>query len=288
MSLKNFIFSKVFFKHLGLATVIFVGVLIILMLWLNLYTRHGQAQVVPSFIGSTLDEAEQLSAKNRFRFVVTDSVYTNLVAPGAIAEQNPVPGHKVKKNRTINVSLNAFNPEMAIVPSLVGMSLRQAHALLTTAGFETGNRSFVPDISVDFVLKQMYNGQEIAANDTLPKGAVIDLVLGNGLSSRRTLIPNLIGLSLSDALNTVVASSLNLGTYVYDSSILTKLDSMSAFVYKQNPEYVEEATLQIGSGIYFWLTVDSLKLPVDSTLLMLNDSLFKISQDTIRLNFSQL
>ncbi|MDX9930252.1 MAG: hypothetical protein RBS37_10420, partial [Bacteroidales bacterium] len=47
----------------------------------------------------------------------------------------------------------------------------------------------------------------------------------------------------------------------------------NAFVFKQNPEYAEEATLQLGSTIYLWLTVDSLKLPVDSTLIMHNDTI---------------
>jgi len=60
MSLKNFIFSKVFFKHLGLATAIFVGILLILMLWMNIYTRHGQERAVGSFIGMTVEEAQKL------------------------------------------------------------------------------------------------------------------------------------------------------------------------------------------------------------------------------------
>ncbi len=288
MSLKNFILSRVFFKHFGLAMAIFVSVLMILLLWLNIYTRHGQSRTVPDFVGMTIEEAEEMSARNRFRFVVTDSVYTNLVMGGAIAEQNPAAGHSVKKRRKIVVVINAFNPEMAIVPSLVGMSLRQAHAILTTAGFETGARSFVPDISVDFVLKQMHNGREIMPGDTLQKGATIDLVLGNGLSSRRTYIPNLIGLNLDQAMNVIISSSLNLGTYVCDNTILTALDTLSAFVYKQNPEYNEDATLQIGTGIYFWLTIDSLKLPVDSTLLIVTDTIPDLNQENNQLISSQL
>lgn len=288
MSLKNFILSRVFFKHFGLAMAIFVSVLMILLLWLNIYTRHGQTRVVPSFIGLTVEEAEELSARNRFRFVVTDSVYTNTVAGGAIAEQNPSAGHNVKKHRKISVVINAFNPEMAIVPRLVGMSLRQAHATLTTAGFETGTRSFVPDISVDFVLKQMHNGREIMPGDTLQKGATIDLVLGNGLSSRRTYIPNLIGLNREQAMNVIISSSLNLGTYVCDNTIQTALDTLAAFVFKQNPEYNQDATLQIGTGIYFWLTIDSLKLPVDSTLLMVPDTIPDFNHEDVQLMMSRL
>jgi hypothetical protein len=47
---------------------------------------------------------------------------------------------------------------------------------------------------------------------------------------------------------------------------------LNAFVYKQNPEYKESARLQLGSVVYLWLTVDSAKMPVDSTLIVLPDS----------------
>jgi hypothetical protein len=48
---------------------------------------------------------------------------------------------------------------------------------------------------------------------------------------------------------------------------------LNAFVFKQIPEYKETSTLKLGDGIYLWLTVDSTKLPVDSTLLVIPDTL---------------
>ncbi len=45
-------------------------------------------------------------------------------------------------------------------------------------------------------------------------------------------------------------------------------DTLNAFVYKQNPEYKQDATLQLGSAIYLWLTVDSAKLKIDSTRIV--------------------
>ncbi|MBE0675213.1 MAG: PASTA domain-containing protein [Bacteroidales bacterium] len=273
MSLKHFILSKQFLRHLGLAIAIFTAILLITLIWVNIYTRHGQSREVPVFIGRTLEEAKDIASKNKFRFVVTDSVYTSLVPRGTIAEQNPVAGHRVKKNRRINITINAFNPEMAAVPNLLGLSLRQALATITTAGFETGKLTYTPDISVDVVLRQLHNGVELMPGDTIQKGAVIDLLMGNGLSSRRTLVPNLIGMSLDQARNQILSSSLNLGTFVYDSTIMTGLDTLAAFVYKQNPEFVEDARAQIGSTVYIWLSVDSLKLPVDSTMIIINDSI---------------
>jgi beta-lactam-binding protein with PASTA domain len=268
MSFKNFILSKVFFKNLGLAVLIVVGMVIILLIWMNFYTRHGQARPVPDFYGLTMDETAALAKKSKLRFQVIDSVYTTLVPRGCVAEQNPPPGFKVKKRRNIVLTINAFNPEMVAVPNLVDLPMRQAIALIESSGFEMGQLKYKPDLSIDIVLEQMYNNKMISAGDSLQKGSVIDLVLGKGLSNQRTPIPDLVGMNLEPARNKILVSSLNLGTYIYDNSIASEEDTLSAFVYKQNPEYNEDASLQLGSAIYLWLTVDSARLPVDSTLII--------------------
>jgi beta-lactam-binding protein with PASTA domain len=68
----------------------------------------------------------------------------------------------------------------------------------------------VPDISIDVVLQQLYNGKDIAEGDSLQKGSVIDLVLGKGLSNQRTSVPNLTGINLSSATDMILGASLNL------------------------------------------------------------------------------
>ena len=278
MSLKNFLFTRVFAKNLGLAAVIFVGMLILLLIWLNLYTRHGQSRKVPDFHGLTRLETAKLARKSRLNYVIIDSVYTSAVGPGCIAGQTPPAGFRVKKWRKVNLTINAINPEMVAAPDLVGLPKRQAIAVMETAGLVVGQRYYIPDLSVDFVLKQQRNGQELKPGEFIRKGSVIDLVLGKGLSNERTSVPKLIGLSLLSAKNEILASSLNLGTFVYDSTIVSAQDSMNAFVFKQNPDFSESASLQLGSAIYLWLTVDSAKLPVDSTLVSRRDSL-KINSD---------
>jgi beta-lactam-binding protein with PASTA domain len=272
MSLKNFIFSKVFLKNIGLAILIIAGAIIILLLWLNIYTRHGQARSVPDFLGLTMEETAALAKKSRMKYQVIDSVYTSLVPRGCVAEQNPGPGFKVKKWRNIILTINAFRPEMVAVPDLVDLPLRQAIALIENAGLETGDLRYKADLSVDVVLNQLHNGKDVMAGDSIQKGSVIDLVLGKGLSNQRTPVPDLTGMKLEPARNRVLSASLNLGTFIYDNTIRTSDDSLNAFVFKQNPEYEEDATLQLGSAIYLWLTVDSLKLPVDSSLIVIPDT----------------
>lgn len=268
MSLKNFILSKVFVKNFGYAVAIAVGFVIVLLIWMNFYTRHGQARPVPDFYGLTMEETVKLAKKSKLRFKVIDSVYTTIVPRGCVAEQNPKPGFKVKKWRNIALTLNAFSPEMVPVPNLVDLPVRQALALIESSGLKMGEPRFKPDQSINMVLEQLYNGKKVNEGDSLQKGSVIDIVLGKGLSNQRTSVPELVGMHLEPAKNKIFVSTLSLGTFVYDSTIVNGDDTVNAFVFKQIPEYKEDASLQLGSAIYLWLTVDSAKLPVDSTLIM--------------------
>jgi eukaryotic-like serine/threonine-protein kinase len=278
MSLKNFFLSKVFLKNLGLAAILIVGLMLILLIWLNLYTRHGQARPVPDFYGLTMEQTSKLAKKSKLRYQVIDSVYTSLVPRGCVAEQNPKPGFKVKKWRNVVLTINAYNPEMVAMPNLVDLPIRQAIAMIASSGLQMGELRYRPDLSIDVVIEQLYSGKNIPEGDSLQKGSVIDLVLGKGLSNQRTSVPDLIGMALIPARNKILISSLNLGTYIYDNTIINGKDSLDAFVYKQNPEYMEDASLQLGSAIYLWLTVDSAKLPVNTNPEMDSDSIPGITE----------
>jgi beta-lactam-binding protein with PASTA domain len=265
MSLKNFILSKLFLKNLGYAIVIIVGAVLVLLIWMNFYTRHGQARPVPNFIGLTMEQTSKLAKKSRLRYQVIDSIYTTIVPRGCIAEQNPKPGFKVKKWRNVVLTINAFHPEMVAMPNLVDLPKRQAIMLVESSGLEIGLLKYRPDVSIDVVIDQQFNGKNINTGDSLQKGSVIDLILGKGYSNQRTPIPNLLGMRLDPAKDKILGSSLNLGTFEYDNTIKKGADSINACVYKQNPEFKNNATLQLGYPIYLWLTVDSAKLKVDST-----------------------
>jgi hypothetical protein len=80
-------------------------------------------------------------------------------------------------------------------------------------------------------------------------------------------------MKLEPARTMILGASLNLGTYIYDNSILSGADSSNAVVYKQNPEYRSEASLQLGSAIYLWLTVDSAKIRNDTTDYQVADTM---------------
>jgi beta-lactam-binding protein with PASTA domain len=273
MSLKNFILSKAFLKNLGLAVSFAVGGIILLLIWMNIYTRHGQARAIPDFYGRSIEESANIAKKNKLHFKVIDSVYTTVVPRGCVAEQNPKPGFKVKKWRTVALTINAFNPEMVPAPDLVNLPQKQALLVIESSGLTAGQLRFIPDLSKNFVMKQLHNGKEVTAGEPIQKGSVIDLVVGRGLSNERTPVPDLVGMQLERAKGYILAASLNLGAFIFDTTaVKNREDSLNAFVYKQNPDFREDARLQMGESVYIWLSLDSAKLPVDSTLVSLPDS----------------
>jgi len=167
----------------------------------------------------------------------------------------------VKKNRRVFVTINAKNPIKIEIPNIVGYTLRQAKAILEQDGFEVGTLYFRPDLGLNNVLEQRYNGQIAEPGMRIPKGSKIDLVLGQGMSGERTGIPQLIGLKLNDAISRIVEASLNVGRIRYDETIITNSDSLDARVYSQYPAYMENATLSFGTRVDIWLTLNQARIP---------------------------
>ena len=120
-----------------LAILIGWGLIYGTLLWLDSYTRHNQAVVVPDVKGMTVDEAEPSLAERGLRYNIIDSVFSKDVPPGAIVEVVPAPGSKVKQGRILFVTINANTSLMAVLPEVADLSFRQAYALLRSLGFSS-------------------------------------------------------------------------------------------------------------------------------------------------------
>jgi len=202
----------------------------------------------------------------KIRYNVTDSVFYKELPRGTVVKQNPKQDSKVKVNRTIYITMNAMNPERIAMPTLTGVSLRQARAIIETNGLAFGKILYKPDIAVNNVLQQMLGDSIIDPGSMVVKGSTINLVLGNGLSQRTTVVPDLVGSDVSRAKGLLADRFLNYGAIVYDNSIATAIDSLFAFVWKQNPPVEGEVRLQLGSSVDIWVTVDSTRLPQPDSL----------------------
>lgn len=270
MDFLKFLISKLFSKHLLLAISIAIIVLLTILVWLKIYTHHGQAITVPNLTGLTIEEADDVTSSRRLNFEVIDSIFASDMPRGTVVKQNPKPNSKVKVKRRIFITMNAVNPEKVMMPNLVTLSDRQAILALENRGLKLGNISYRPDFAINSVLQQNYNGSVIEEGTLIEKGEEIDLVLGMGLSNETTNIPDLQGMNLEKAKTAISNRYLNFGLATFDESVLTGEDSILARVYRQNPDYDGFTKIKKGMEVFIWLSVDSTLFPVDSLLIETN------------------
>jgi len=267
MDFLRFLASKIFLRHLALAVAIGIILLLGTLLFLRIYTHHGQAITVPDMTGLTEEEVEDVILSRNLRSQVIDSVFSSEMPRGTVIKQNPGPGSRVKKNRRIFLTMNAVNPEMVTMPRLVGLSIRQARLALENAGLQLGEIEYRPDYAINNVLQQKYRDSVIFEGTEIGKGSVIDLVLGMGLSDETTRVPDLVGLPLGIAREMIADHYLNIRAITYDQVLVNADDSANAFIWRQYPEYDQLRRLNLGMEVDIWLTTDSTLLPSPDSLL---------------------
>lgn len=245
MDIKDFVFSKYFFRQLLIATALGIFFIWGSLKMLDLYTLHGRSITVPDLEGLTEEEAAGIIRAKRLRYVVNDSIFNDNLDQGSIAWHDPAPGTEVKRNRTIYLTTVAVLPEMVPMPDLTDLSLRQAISILETHGLTVGQMEYQPDIARDAVLKQKYNEGYIEPGTPVEKGTSIDLVLGEGLGDNVAMVPLVIGMSREDATRLLNRSALNVGEEVFiDGS------EVNPKVYMQDPDPIDAAVyMQAGSAV---------------------------------------
>lgn len=158
------------------------GVLLLAVLfWLDIYTRHGDAIVVPDLRGLQVDDVLPILDRSGLRYEIIDSVYTKNVAPGAIVEQIPIAESKVKESRIIFLTVNAHSTRVVPMPDIQDLSQRQAVAVLNSVGFTADEVKYVACEYRDLVLGALYNGREVSVGEKLPEGSRLIVLVGNGM-----------------------------------------------------------------------------------------------------------
>jgi eukaryotic-like serine/threonine-protein kinase len=263
MSLKQFFKSRIFVKHLLISFAITLGLIFLIFISLGIYTRHGQALPVPNVLGMTEEEFSKVLRKAHLQYKITDSTYNAQIKPGAVEDQIPDPGHKVKKNRMIYLTINTITPEKVAVPRLTDISYRQAVVQLESAGLLPGRIMYEPSEFQNLVLKARIDGRNITEGEIVQKGSVIDLVLGSGERGSTSILPDLRGLTLHEAESILSNSSLSIGIVFYDETVMSQADSLKARIYRQHPSPDFAFQAESGSEVDVWLSTDTSKITKD-------------------------
>jgi eukaryotic-like serine/threonine-protein kinase len=260
MDFFTFLFTKTFWKYFGIACGIMLGIVIMISLTLKVYTHHGQAFSVPDIKGLTVEEATEVLNDHDLTLQVIDSAFIPGARGGTVIDQNPPSDFKVKKNRTIFVTMTARNPQKVKMPDLINLTLRQAKTLLEAQGLQVGKLVYTPDIGTNIVMGQRFRGMNLGSGSKVVKGAYIDLILGSGLGSERTSVPYVLGLTVENARRTLVESSLNTGRIQYDNTVKNGIDSSKAIIYRQFPGF-DGTSVALGSSVDLFASKDVKKVP---------------------------
>ena len=253
----QFIISKTFFKHLAIY-IVFTALLVwLVMTYLSSYTSHGETIKVPDFSGVKLAELDKFTVDKNVRYLVIDSIYDSKAAKGSVIKQEPEPNAEVKKGRIVYLYVTSTLPPKVQMPKLIDRSLRQAVAMISSYGFKLGQIQFVSDQCANCVLEQLVKGKKIDPGAYLPKGSVISLIVGKGLSDVDVGVPCLFGLTRKEAIGKLAESSLSIGAVAYD----VPKDSLSARVYKQSPNCGKSASIKLGGSVDLFLSADKNKKP---------------------------
>ena len=260
MTLKEFFKTKTF-KYNALAAVgITIFLIVLNMFALRIYTDHGDSVEIPDLRGKTPEDVSEILDRIDLRFEIRDSVYSRETAPGTVLDHYPKAGQKVKENRTVFITLCAVSQEKIPMPQLTDISYRQAVNIIESSGLIAGSVEYKPSEFPNLVLEQKTEGREIGVGEMIPKGSVIDLVLGSDSNGESSQVPTLFGRNLTEAKLTLGESFLNIGTVTYDESVLYEAQKAKAMIFKQSPDPAEVFEVTKGTTIDLWLTIDKTKL----------------------------
>jgi eukaryotic-like serine/threonine-protein kinase len=181
MSFVDFIKSKTFKIHLGIAVGLSIVLVVSLLYFLDWKTEHGKEVQVPDITMLTVEEALPKLEELDLSYVILDTLDFNPdFPPFAILEQEPKSGDFVKSGRKIYVKLNPSSFGLVLVPNLEFITFRQAEPNLVALGLQIGKITYKPHFAKDVVLELHFKNTTLKPGTEIPKNSVIDIVLGDG------------------------------------------------------------------------------------------------------------
>lgn len=247
--------SKPILWNLTLIVVVLALLVIISYIALAVGTRHGMRRTVPDFTGLALKDAQYYASERGLKLIINDSLYVPAYPGGMVLEQLPKGGVDVKEGRKIYITINSFTQKKLPMPFVAGRSLRQAKNMLESAGFGIEMLEYVEDIATNYVLAQIFNGEEVTEQSAIKaeKGSGVTLRVGVSPEQNSTTVPRLISRALFDAKSKLWEQGLNVGQVTYDEGI-TLLNQDDARVCRQS--VLQGTSLPLGSTISLHLTLD--------------------------------
>ena len=182
ISLKDFFSFKnnrAFWLNLIAMPIVVIAIILGVLHWLDVYTHHGESIIVPNVNGLPVKEAQNEFSKKNLRVEIVDSNYVKGILAGAVLEQKPAAGSKVKIGRTIYLTINTGEAPKVTIPDIIdNSSFRQAEARLRALGFKLTEPEYIEG-EKDWIYGVKYNGKELTSGEKIPREAVLTLCVGD-------------------------------------------------------------------------------------------------------------
>jgi beta-lactam-binding protein with PASTA domain len=175
-------FKNIYVRNLLVAVLVFFVLLTVVLIWLSVYTHHGESVEVPNVKGLQVEAAAPFFANQNLQYQVVDSIYDKRAVPGSIIETVPPVGTKVKEGRTVYITTNSYVASLITIPEIKDLSQRQALAMLKSLGFENVNVRTVPGPYRDLVIGLESRGQAVEAGTHTSAGISLTLLVASGSS----------------------------------------------------------------------------------------------------------
>ena len=153
----------------------------IALLFIDVFTSHGQQVQVPDVRNMPFEKAVEILEDAGLRWEISDSTtfYENY-KPGTVIDQDPKAKSYIKKIRIIYLNVNAMHAPIIAIPKLVDLPGRQGVATLKAMGFKHVELDSVPSEMGGLILQVTVDGHNVAPGTPVSVNSQIKITVGDG------------------------------------------------------------------------------------------------------------
>ena len=171
---------------------------------LTLIIKSEDTVVVPDLGGKNVVYVLEFLTDLGLNTKVKGSEYSADVPKNHVIFQEPEPGTEIKKGRDVRIILSK-GAKTILVPNLKGLSVQQSRIILEENGLCQGEISstYIQSIKKDEIMAQVPSPGTLIA-----RSACVNLLVSMGIRPQAYMMPDLIGLSLDEAIPLIERSNL--------------------------------------------------------------------------------
>lgn len=175
------------------------------------FAIRGSEVTVPNLVGRTVREGDRLANLSELQLRLESHRFDDRVESDHIVAQTPVPGSKLKRNRSVRVVVSLGARKIA-VPDLKGESLRTTQIALLSRGLTLGVTSAIRSTEIE---KDRVISQDPLPMTRLARSPRVSVLISGGRPSQEYLMPNVTGNTLDEVSGAIQNTGLKIGTVTY-------------------------------------------------------------------------